>query len=441
MRTKLFFFFLLFLVVVMADAQNVSSKKVLPEWMKQSFVDNKWVGVSPPTPDKNKGRSVALINAALGYLRSQHTGNLQYRASIEMNSEQSDDKLEESEEYTETALVTYTGFSCKVTNEYCNGRGEYFVECRFVLDETNTQDLLVISKDYTNKIVNDVSVATVETDLKMKLDRDIYACKLSCNAKSNEVPVFQLTVDNAPFEQVKNLKYEKIQWNNDIPEGALVISGDELGQSLGIAQMAVSSLLPFIPHSLKCSSVETSNMTENRCSQKNVSNLMAKSYSLPIKTSPLLLSNKGFAIKVHNTNFDDVTTKQFDSSMIDSYDEKSKTILEFKPIFDENDKDGAYWRLIWMGNNLLSSIPSAAELLGKEALSSKMINETHEANSNTKDDSSDLNAIDMSNELCNIGVKWDFGNVSREKMGKIFTGKGSRSWNDIRGIWIKFGHK
>ena len=448
MKTKLFFSFLLFHVALMAGAQGASRGKVLPEWMKQSFVDSNWGGVSPPTLDKNKGRSVALINAALGYLRSQHTGNIQCGASIEMSSEQSDDKEEYSEEYNEAAIVTYTGFSCKVTDEYCNGRGEYFVECCFVKDETNMRDSLIICKDYANKIVNGVSVATVKTNLMLKMGGEIYASKLSCNAKNGEVPVFQLSVDNVPFEQVKNLKYEKIRWNSDIPKGALVISDAELGQSLGIAQMAVCSLLPFVPSTIKC--MGRSMLDEYSDGDKNFTNfivastLTANSSSIPVKTSPLLLSNRGFVLNVHNTNFDDVDIKQINSNLFGSYDEKSKTILALKPLFDENDKDGAFWRLIRMENELLSSISFSARLLGENA--SKRISRIK--NDMPKDDLMD----DSSNryedysskynqELCNIGVKWDFGNISRVMMEKTYSGKLSRNWNDIRGIWIKVGTK
>ncbi len=169
--------------------------------------------------------------------------------------------------------------------------------------------------------------------------------------------------------------------------------------------------------------------------------LAANSSSIPVKTSPLLLSNRGFALKVHNTNFDDVDVKQIDRSLVGSYDEKSKTMLAFKPLFDENDKDGAYWRLIRIGNDLLSSISLSAKSLGEET-SNRINNDTPKDNfedefSNALEDVSSK----YNHELCNIGVKWDFGNVSSEMMKKIFNGKGSRSWNDVRGIWIKVGTK
>ena len=445
MKSKRLLSLCLLLVAVMASAQSPSGKGIFPVWMKQGFADNKWVGVSPPTSDKDAGRSVALINAVLGYLRSQHTGNIRCGVSIEMNSEQSDDKVDDSEEYKEGTIVTYTGFSCKITNEYCNGRGEYFVECRFILDETNTRDSLLIRKGYTNKIVNNVSVATVETNLKLKQDGEIYACKLSCNAKSDEVPVFQLSVDDVPFEQVKNLKYEKIQWNSDIPEGALVISSDELGQSLGIAQMAISSLLPFILTSINCvgrsTSDEYSDGGKNFTHFIDASTLTAFSSSIPVKISPLLLSNKGFVLKVHNTNFDDVDIKRINSSLIGSYDENSKTLLAYKPLFDENDKDGGYWRLIRMENDLLSSFSLSAKSFGEETYFRRN-NDT--SKDNLENDSSnwfeDVSSK-YNHELCNIGVKWDFGNVSKGMEKKTSNGKESRNWNDIRGIWIKVGNK
>ena len=396
--------------------QATSRDPLLPLWIKETVV-NKWLGVSPPTPDMKKGRSIALINAALSYLRSQQVGKLKTAKKMEITNVQTGPETAESTYAREEAsMVEYGGFNCKVTDEYYNIRGEYFVRCAFTADEKSTNNRLIISQNIKKNTSGEGSHVSVSVEIAMNLNGQQYQCSLESEQKNALQPTILIETNKVPFRTYKNLNYEQTVWNTDCQDGALTFTTDDLGQSLGVTQMAFYTLLPFVPQEMNVSALTESTQTSIEDRFSSVSQLLAETLCRPIDITPVSLSNKGYVVKVHATNMANVDYSE------PTYDSLTKTMMYHD--FERSKTLGGFGRLLSVHDILSDAYWQVASMISTEIAyeqsSDKNAGAAHKTHNNIKE----------------IGVKWDFENPANWENNKA-KANASDVDNAPRGIWVK----
>ena len=414
-----------------------ANEPILPDWMKQPTI-GQWVGAAPPTPDMNKGRGIALINAALGYLRSQQAGKMQAKVERRLEEIQKEDNSSESssEKTMSSVRMLYSGFTVDVIDEYYNSRGEYFVRCSFNADRDSENQLLVMKsqtyqQDKNGKHQEDNSL-NAKVDVLLKCNGQVYSCSLTCLSNNLKTSVCQISVGDMPFRTANSLKYENMLWNKELSTDVLTFTKQEIGQSLGIMQLAAYTLLPFIPRAVKVNGRVNNEIRSTKTGKSEsrfemISMIIADTICYPTEFVPMSISSNGYAVKVHDTNMADV---DFTMGLGEVLGGMQRDMMIFPSPYDREIPEGGIIRLLLAPNNLINGLIMASSQIQHEYQES--------SESLLADPTGVVNVVDavnnlassmshFENKLRNLGVRWDFTISNRKdenwhgtlvKMGK-----------------------
>lgn len=389
----------------------------LPEWLN-SNQPYYWIGVSPRTTDRKKARSAAIINAVLGYLRANKEGkcNIKHANSVDSSQESASTGTFSTTAYTRSK-VTYNGFSCEIVDEYYNSRGEYFVRCGFVDNKQSKSKLELFQFiDYADKD-NQEKVHCKAGILLLMNDQEYYSCDIDYDPSHDNGSFYQIKINNEPLIPATNLIYDKCQWNEHDEESLLQFHSDEIGQSLGVATLAVYSFLPFVPKSIKCTgrviqtyyniNVNDYEAETNYRFSKSF-NFTADTLCYPVPIHFLSLNGGNFSIQIGSVNCQE---KELETWMEALGEPTGKRCLErqFPFISDYNG------RAIDRISKTYSSMYDALANLSMKLDAKISINENNA--SHTTEMKTDI-------EYNDIGIRWYFENLptpeQQEKIEKQF---------------------
>ena len=395
--------------------QATTDEPLLPPWMKE-IVINKWVGASPPTPDMQKGRSIALINAVLSYLRTQQLGKLKTVKHLNTTHVKTDKNIEDTEDNSETSEVEYVGFNCTLNDEYYNSRGEYFVRCTFGDDKHANQNRMLLKQTIIKKTSGKDSHLAVSVNITMELNGQRYLCSLKSDQKKDLQPTILISVNDVPLRAYNNLNYETIEWNTHNCDGALIFTPEDIGQSLGVTQMAFHTLLPFIPYNMEVLTLTEYSRVDAEEKFIFAGSIVADTLCRPLDITPMLLSSKGYVVKVHATNMANI---DYNGPV---YDKVTNTFMNIE--YERNKNMGGFGRLLNIHNILNSAYLQVSNMIGSESHGQELSSGDETFKSSSR------------HSLTEIGVKWDFENIAcwEDDKAKFM----SRDVDNApRGIWIK----
>lgn len=394
--------------VPMAKAGNPQ----LPDWLNSSQ-PNHWIGVSPRTTDRKKARSAAIINAVLGYLRTNKEGKCKVNHLNEINTFNPNS----ISAYT-NSMVTYNGFSCEVVDEYYNSRGEYFVRCGFGDNKQSMNQLEVFqTNDYTETDSQE-KVHCKAGVLLLLNNQDYYSCDIDYDSSRDSGSSYQIKINNEPLIPATNMVYDKCLWKEQGDGSSLHIQLDKNGPSLGVATLAIYSFLPFVPKSIKCTGKVTGNYDETFGQFMFTADTLC--YPVPIHF--LSLNGRDLSMQIGNVNFQEKELVTFvdnvNSIIEENHDEKiGKRWLESQFPFNSDYNGRAITRISKTYCTLYDAFAN---------LSMKLHAKTSHNEESSSDDiqtTDPLTFQDQSNtgmEFNDIGIRWYFENMPTEKQyGKM----------------------
>lgn len=408
-----------------------TGSKPLPEWFETEN-ESGWIGISPPMADTKEARGVALISAALAYLRSEREGEMQsvaYSMTNISNKQISSQEAISLEDINlkNSSSVIYKGFSCDVIKEYKNNRGEYFVSCRFA--KTNDKNALKIIQHYEMeaKAENNNSTEGYKTDVTalMLLNNQGYKCTLNCSSDKEGKSVCTLYLDNDVVPAAKQLTYSKTK-SITAANGysTLRFNADETGQSLGLMRIAALCNMPFVSSQANVRSLseftsKDGEATINFISAMKIDSCSCQPYPIRLGT----LTTKECGMLISDVNF------KMDSQIYDS-----DNYLHEK-FFPNDYKNGGLYRLLAMVNNYYYSILQLSTKLANKKGTD--VNSTMSRTDIGSEESRSTNKNEL--KLKNIGVHWDFENVPSEKdMEKAFSNATKNGLpQPIFGTWVR----
>lgn len=158
---------------------------LLPKWWNMQE-EGMYVGISVPTLDGEIAKLSAITNAIYSFAHS--TGcMIRYMAETNQHDEES--------EYIAKYSGLEKGFSIRISQEYYNPNGEYFVLCTISKDAKLSNAMMI---NWTFNDVNSTGSLSVEVAVQAKLNRfpfenimkyevswsnNFSTCKLTCNDK------------------------------------------------------------------------------------------------------------------------------------------------------------------------------------------------------------------------------------------------------------------
>ena len=411
-----------------------TGSKPLPEWFETEN-ESGWIGISPPMADTKEARGVALISAALAYLRSEREGEMRGISELTMdikNKQISSQEAISSEDINlkNSSSVIYKGFSCDVIKEYKNNRGEYFVSCRFA--KTNDDNKVIIYQEYERKEVAgfNQSAETYKSEAKvsMSLNKQSYSCTVKSLSNDRDKSLCALYIDSVAIPAAKQLAYSKTK-SISAANGysTLRFTADEMGQSLGLMRIAALCNMPFVSNQAKVRSLSESTSKDGEVIFNSIAAMNIEGPCQPYPIRLGALTNKECGMLISDVNFN-MNSQIYDS---DNY-------LREK-YFPNDCRKGGLYRLLAMVNNYYYSITQLSSRFARNKKAEKST-----GNSTTVDESASefdkfYNAYMQEPKFKNIGVHWDFENVPSEKdMEKAFSNAAKNGLpRPIFGTWVR----
>jgi hypothetical protein len=248
-------------------AQQTARAKSLPAWAVQPQTD-RWLGISPPTADAQKGRRAAITAAILHYARSMAGGQVRQlvKHHIDNNGYSGENSsaaegLQSLEQYEWADRYMFAGFECQVEEEYYNADGEYFVLC-YIKDGGNMDTRIRVERSCSNNVLSyagettglekldAVVTLTEQGDTLATLD---CCCFFDDNEKKAE---YILSSDDSYFEQTDGMGYKVKRASVSLtPAPSQTFAPAQLAASLGTVRLAALLFLPYIPDTISVTSL------------------------------------------------------------------------------------------------------------------------------------------------------------------------------------------
>lgn len=396
-----------------------STDPLIPLWAQQKQMGT-WVGIAPPTSDEKKGRTIALINAMLGYLRSQQTGKIMVVAESSTDiTEKAFPEEQRAESKTQQSIkiaeaIDYSSFDIKVIDEYYNSRGEYFVNCRLSENRLSTNKLTISKTDSSTDLGdNHFQQLKTEVNIVAEVGNEHYSCSYTCKSTGNEISECLVSIDGVPIRNSKNLKYDAVVWDGELNQDELRFTQQELASSLGLLQLSSYVLVPFIPQKLTIMTAESSSMSSlgtgahQESRRKIVGNMMAETSCHATEIIFSEIYNGQLKTKVFDTNMEDANHLVKDYIFNEVQDN-----LLLTPIinYPRNNQNSGLYQLLQTNSSFYQGLSMIAlEIRTKISASEKM--NINISSAQTTDAIPDYSS-NSSLSLENIGVHWKFLPIS-----------------------------
>lgn len=208
-------------------------ESLLPKWWNVQE-EGMYVGISVPTLDGEIAKLSAITNAIYSFAHS--TGcMIRYMAETNQHDEES--------EYMAVYSGLEKGFSIRISQEYYNSNGEYFVLCAINKDAKLSNAMMI---NWTFNDVNSKGSLSVEVAVQAKLNRfpfenimkyevswsnNFSTCKLTCNDKK--------LIDNHNLGTKDNI-------------ADIALDGD-----IGLSQVRLLTAIPLLTDSISFTSMST----------------------------------------------------------------------------------------------------------------------------------------------------------------------------------------
>ena len=377
---------------------------LVPDWYSTSKA-NHWIGVSPPSFDGEKARSAAIFSALLLYLRSAETARM--KLSLRLKNTAIGAASEVSMNMAD--MISYEGFVFEIADEYYNSRGEYFVDCAIMPDRVDNK--LIMSrqleyKDHHGKSQKDhSSTGQAKVDIVLQLKEQVSKMSLECSVDENN-DQYVLKVNDQRLIPVDDYSYSGYGESSVVTGNAqLVMTGDELRSSLGLARLTAQCVTPFVPRTADFNgrlSIRSEQTDDAVNSQTDLmAFVLADTTYYPSPLSFQLTKNGGMTVSYADVNFRDD-------------DLNKKDVYCYRGWGSDNDAGATT-----LGQLINCNVDIANYLsVGAYELSRNMEPVT-QSQSSSDDDSYYSNTITQNKvvaSLTDIGVKWAFPQEKEAKM-------------------------
>ena len=379
----------------------------LPDWLN-SQNPNQWVGISPPTTDRKKARSAAIINAVLGYLRANKEGRVTAVVNNETSNTNEKNIVKSLVKDKTACKVSYSGFSCEVTKEYYNARGEYFVLCGFV-DNPRSKNVLQLQQNFSYEQHTKDDVAFhARTHIRLLVNNLQLSCTIETEPSNDGSTISKVTVNEEPLIPSVGMVYNKCQWA-PVDEGSmLTFQPNEINQSLGVATLSAYCLLPFVPKALKCTgSIESNSISSGEETVSEILShyqLKADTLCYPIPIHFMSLSNNKLTMRIGNAN---ISERELEEEFVSSFDETvhNRLLEQCYTPFSADDESGAVIRMIKTQDSFINGMIAVA-MKYKSQIDFNMSATDKTINSPAPEYRNLTNV-----NLQNIGIRWQFENL------------------------------
>lgn len=412
-----------------------ASNNLLPTWFGQEDASTR-IGIAPPTANEAQGRTIALINATLNYLRTQQEGKMAGTTENSLSNKQRGDEAESQEKLQSKTLILYEHFDCVVLDEFRNSRGEVFVRCRFDKNDLSNNQLSIEQKWMSHddgKEANQLLIAKIKLMLKGRL----YQCAFQCEMKDRQQPSISCATNEGKVSLPQNLSYGRWTANPMSGYSSLPFTANEMSQSLGALQLSTYCLLPFIPKRITASGINFAQIADNDNNDSKVLsydsttktkfNSLSDSVCTPYDIRFGSISKRGLHLEIQHANFEDKES---------SYE---IPCVAHAGVFGKDDASTGLQRLLRTLNfynlGLMFAWEKKSAEIQLQATSEKKLEEDKLAND---DELTKLLSNTYSSIGTDIGVRWDFSNVPSEKALRAEDKKALKSGQAFprHGFWV-----
>lgn len=233
-----------------------------PKWWN-THEDGMYVGISLPTLDGETAKISAITNAVYSFAHSSGCF-IQYAASIQMS--------ESKENMQAISQGLNKGFTIKISQEYYNSKGEYFVLCAINSDDKSS-NTMIFEWNFIDENTN--GTLSVNLAVQAKINRFPLKSLVQYEVSWTDISQqFSLTCNDKEL-----LHNKQIEVNDHISDFLL-------HEDLGLAQLRLLTTIPLLTDTISFTSV---------------SSIWDDSYSSSTK---ILGDGKSIPVKINLTDFD-----------------------------------------------------------------------------------------------------------------------------------------
>lgn len=216
---------------LMPVAMAKDGEPLLPKWWN-SHENGMYIGISLPTLDGETAKSSAITNAIYSYIHSSGCIT-QYVAEI---------NISESEEKTQAiSRGLKKGFSIKISQEYYNSQGEYFVLCA-INDDNNSSNAMISDWNFNDN--NSDGELSVNLAVQAKINHfPLNSSMQYCISWTDSSQQYSVNCNGKEL-----LLNKKVEINDNISD--FILSGD-----LGLAQLRLLTAIPLLTDTISFSAI------------------------------------------------------------------------------------------------------------------------------------------------------------------------------------------
>lgn len=282
----------------MQGLKRLKAVSVVPNWIDNKK-DEEWIGVSVPMSDREKARTLAIVNAVLKYMFSE--GGIPIRLLGEMDYSNFQTEISEGFCFSESrksldVISLLKNFDFDIKQEYFNNNNEYFVLCTIRKSESSPNAVRVtrnLQVDETSKsLYVTLSVEAVINNEYTRIDYNYSKSSFFNGCHHLLIDSIEIAKPAVDYED------RNFMPDSDISSYPLV-NISECG-SLGLAEIAMFAQYPVAPDIMY---VYTSSDMVGRGDTnvfKNLSHIKADESTMPIHAKIVQIKNKYLCVSIQD---------------------------------------------------------------------------------------------------------------------------------------------